>query len=184
GIGMALITNRLRRALVWEEFLDTQSATALVDMSRLWSLSKGLLRLTFPHSWLMLVSLFMTSLMGLTLLYSVGMKPLQNMSLGRVLQGGIVRAPEVNDPKHPTQEENKKIEVWQLGRREWKTSLEGRVIGITCDSLAKAIGGYFAVVGMGIGIVILRAGISIEARRRTSLPRPSPPPLADTATFA
>jgi hypothetical protein len=50
--------------------------------------------------------------------------------------------------------------------RKWKTSRWGRIMGIACDSTTKAIGGFFGVVGMGFGIVILRSGINIERRKK------------------
>ena len=39
------------------------------------------------------------------------------------------------------------------------------VQGLTVDCGIQIIGGYFAVVGMGFGIVILRYGLNVDARR-------------------
>jgi hypothetical protein len=37
--------------------------------------------------------------------------------------------------------------------------------GLTVDCGIQIIGAYFAVVGMGFGIVILRHGLNVEARQ-------------------
>lgn len=49
--------------------------------------------------------------------------------------------------------------------RIWKTSLDGRCMGLFGDCLAKIIGGYFCAVGLGVGLVALRHGIKIDPRK-------------------
>jgi hypothetical protein len=49
--------------------------------------------------------------------------------------------------------------------REWKVSPWGQALGIAGDGATQAIGGFFAIVGMGLGIVIMRYGVRVEPRR-------------------
>ena len=49
--------------------------------------------------------------------------------------------------------------------RKWKRSLEGRALGLFGEVLSKVVGGYLAIVGMGLGIVMLRHGVRVDPQR-------------------
>jgi hypothetical protein len=40
------------------------------------------------------------------------------------------------------------------------------VLGIVCDSLSQAVGGFFGIVGMGLGIIIVRYGFEFQPRKK------------------
>jgi len=47
-----------------------------------------------------------------------------------------------------------------------KASSEFLVLGLIGDCATKAIGAFFAIVGMGLGLVVMRYGVHAEARKR------------------
>ena len=120
----------------------------------------GLFTLTLRYAWVMPAALFLTSLAGLGALASTGgMPPEASPNWQQTLTGGLPRAASPTAGRSADEEAMARL-------RTWKTSRFGRAVGIGFDSTAKALGGYFAVVGMGFGIVILRSGINIEPRQR------------------
>ena len=203
GIGMAMITNRLRSLARWEQFLEERSATTLSGFRQIGDVLRGLTRLALRYSWPLPASLAATSLLGLSALNSTEeMKPLNpNLTWREAMLGGLVhvepprkRMPgqektgeetievsaAIDKANVKTKEQMDEIEIRTLENldkqnaqkeqrrklREWKTSRFGRVIGIACDAMTKAIGGFFGIVGIGFGIVVLRGGINIERRRK------------------
>lgn len=46
-----------------------------------------------------------------------------------------------------------------------KTTVAMRAAGTAADSATQAIGGFFAVVGLGLGLVIMRYGVQVQPRR-------------------
>ncbi len=160
GIGMALITNRLRFHRRWQAFLRLKARTAMSTFRQAITVLGGLFALTSRYIFVMAAVLFLTSLAGLAALAATGgMQPEGSPTWRQTLTGGLPGAAS-NGAEGATDEEV------TARLRAWKTSRFGRVVGITFDSTAKALGGYFAVVGMGFGIVLLRSGINIERRQR------------------
>jgi hypothetical protein len=49
--------------------------------------------------------------------------------------------------------------------REWKMSAWGQGLGIFFDSATQAIGGFCCIVGMVLGLIVVRYGIQIEAQK-------------------
>jgi hypothetical protein len=49
--------------------------------------------------------------------------------------------------------------------RQWKMSAWGQGLGLVCDSATQTLGGFFCIVGMGLGLIVVRCGIQIEARK-------------------
>lgn len=175
GIGMALMTNRLRGCPDWDAYLQVQSASKLSDFDQVFKVIRDLTRLAFTYCWPIPAALLATSAIGIALLASVPMgKPPKNWH--DVMLGGVEQAQKnhsssiVLDGSIAGDQEylkaQKERDEQRLKLREWKTSLAGRILGVAGDSTAKVIGAFFAVVGMGFGIVILRSGINVEARRR------------------
>lgn len=165
GIGMALLTNRLRGAPEWDQFLSERSSQSVGAGTQIGSIVKGLIGLARRYSWPLPLCLFVTSVLGLLILPhdEIRMPKYPGDSV-EILRGGLK---QLDVAQNSSPAERRELELAEHKRlRNWKTSLPGRVIGITCDSACKVVGGFFAVVGMGIGIVILRGGISVEPRRR------------------
>lgn len=161
GIGMAMMTNRLRGCRIWDEFLQTQSASKMSEFGQAFRILKSLTRIAFSRCWPIPASLFITSTIGILLLCTTA-KPMPESphDWPGILWGGMQKVDKkAPDIKSATREQ-------RLALHNWKTSLTGRLFGIAGDSTAKVIGAFFAVVGMGFGIVILRSGISVEARKR------------------
>jgi hypothetical protein len=155
GIGMALVTNRLRGSEEWEGFQDSHASTSLSDFSQLGKLIAGLTRLALPFGWPIPLALFVTSSSAIVLLATAGMT-----STAHPFTGGMPdRIRQQFD--HPLSEREMAEQM-----RQWKMSLPGRVLGVGADAITKAIGAFFAVVGMGVGILTLRSGISVEPQKK------------------
>jgi hypothetical protein len=155
GMGMALITNRLRGSEEWKNFLGAQSKASFADLQQIRKLLGGLLRLALPFGWPLPAALALTSALGLLLLVQADMPPTTD-----TFTGGL---PEVIQGKFGGHLDDHEVAEKM---RQWKRSMAGRVLGIGGDSTAMVISGFFGIVGMGFGIVILRCGISLEPRRR------------------
>lgn len=143
GIGMALMVNGLRASKKWLQFLIKQ--TTLTGVRQTWRLISALTKLAVGFAWPIPLALLVAGVLAFFVLRSAPETGRWSQSSTEALSGG--RAPE------PAQ------------RREWKISPWGEAFGILGDAATQAIGGFFAIVGMGLGIVIIRYGVKVEPRR-------------------
>jgi hypothetical protein len=143
GVAMAMMTNSLRASTVWPEFLNKQ--TAVTSLKQAIQVIRGIVKLTFPYAWPIVVLTPLFAAIGLA-----------------IMQGAAPTA------WHLTANSAREIFLGGMDEtmaREWKMSLEGRALGLFGDVLSKAVGGYFAIVGMGLGIVMLRHGVRVDPQR-------------------
>lgn len=141
GMGMAMMVNSLRASRTWRVFLREQSA--LGGGGATWKLLGSLVKTLWPFAWPIIACLALADVMAFQVLHPV-------RELSRYVPGG-----------------------WHdrlLGGRgvdwaQWKQSGWGQGLSIAFDSLTQAIGGFFCVVGMGMGLVAVRHGVQIEPRR-------------------
>lgn len=143
GIGMALMVNGLRASKKWPQFLVQQ--TPLTGVRQTWRLICGLVKLAIRFAWPIPLALLIAGVMAFFVLRS---------------------APEVSQWPHPwTEGLSGGLARESSQRREWKVSPWGEALGIMGDTATQAIGGFFAIVGMGLGIIIIRYGVKVEPRR-------------------
>jgi hypothetical protein len=143
GMAMAMMTNSLRASTVWPEFLDQQgSVTSLTQAIRV---TRGIVKLSLPYAWPIVVLTPLFAAIGLAIMQGIDLKDwhLTAHSPHGIFWGGM---------------DETKIRIW-------KESLEGRALGLFGDVLSKIVGGYFAIVGMGLGIVMLRHGVRVDPQR-------------------
>lgn len=143
GVGMAMMTNSLRASTVWPEFLERQGAvTSLTQAIRV---TREITKLSLPYAWLIVVSTLLFAVIGLAIMQGIDPKAwhLTGDSAREIFWGGMA----------------------EVKIRMWKESLEGRALGLFGDVLSKVVGGYFAIVGMGLGIVMLRHGVRVDPQR-------------------
>jgi hypothetical protein len=159
GVGMAMMTNSLRASSVWPEFLERQSAvTSLTQAIRV---TRGIVKLSVPYAWPIVVSTLLFASIGLAIMQGIEPKAwhLNGNSVREIFLGGMDETPSgdktLSDAGNKTQEKT----------RQWKLSLEGRALGLFGDVLSKVVGGYLAIVGMGLGIVMLRHGVRVDPQR-------------------
>ena len=143
GIGMALMVNGLRASRKWPQFLAQQ--TPLTGVRHTWRLICALVKLAIRFAWPIPVALFIAGWLAFFVLRSAPEPGQWPHSWTEGLSGGLS-----TEPSH---------------EREWKISPWGEALGIMGDAATQAIGGFFAVVGMGLGIVIIRHGVKVEPRR-------------------
>lgn len=143
GIGMALMVNGLRASKRWPQFLVQQ--TPLTGVRQTWQLVCGLVKLAIRFAWPIPLALLIAGVLAFFVLRS---------------------APEAGPWPHPwTEGLSGGLAAEPFQRREWKVSRWGEAFGIIGDAATQAIGGFFAVVGMGLGIVVIRYGVKVEPRR-------------------
>ena len=159
GVGMAMMTNSLRASTAWPEFLREQ--TAVTSLKQGIQVTRGIVRLSLPYAWPIVVLTPLFATIGLAIMQGSAPKAwhLTSNSVREVFFWGM---------DEPMSLGNDKIQL-DPGKTpariaRWKTSLEGRVLGLFGDVLSKVVGGYFAIVGIGIGIVMLRHGVRVEPR--------------------
>jgi len=146
GIAMAMVTNGLRASTAWPEFLKNQ--TAVTSLKQAMQVTYGIVKLSLPYAWPIVVLTPLFATFGLA-----------------IMQG--------SDPTHWHLTSHSAREIFLGGLDEkalggitrWKTSLEGRALGLFGDVLSKVVGGYFAIVGLGLGIVMLRHGVRVDPQR-------------------
>jgi hypothetical protein len=159
GLAMAMTTNRLRASTVWPEFLDQQGA--VTSLTQAMQVSRGIVKLSLPYAWPLVVLTPLFATIGLAIMQGTDPKAwhLTANSAHEIFMGAM------DGTKRPgeTMSQFNAREVVQ--RIQWKTSLEGRALGLFGDVLSKVVGGYFAIVGMGLGIVMLRHGVRVDPQR-------------------
>jgi hypothetical protein len=166
GLAMAMMTNSLRASTVWPEFLDQQGAvTSLPQAMRV---TGGIVKLSLRYAWPIVVLTPLFAGIGLAIMQGIEPKAwhLTAKSAQEIFLGGMATPPEEVKTTPP---EGAKIpqaeEDADLRMRKWKGSLEGRALGLFGEVLSKVVGGYFAIVGMGLGIVMLRHGVRVDPQR-------------------
>ncbi|HEV7671722.1 MAG TPA: ATP-binding protein [Thermoanaerobaculia bacterium] len=160
GVAMAMMTNSLRASTVWPDFLDRQ--TAVTSPQQAIQVTRGIVKISLPYAWPILVMTLLFGMLGLAVLQGTDSKAwrLTYDSPGEVFLGGLDRG-----GNETRLNRGKAREEEQTRQRAWKASLEGRALGVFGDVLSKVVGGYFAIVGMGLGIVMLRHGVKVDPQR-------------------
>jgi hypothetical protein len=154
GVAMAMMTNSLRASTVWPEFLDRQGAvTSLTQAIRV---TRGIVKLSLPYAWPIVVLTPLFAVIALAIMQGTESKAwhLTANSAHEIFAGGMDEAKSAGDDAG----EAERIRIW-------KGSLEGRALGLFGDVLSKVVGGYLAIVGMGLGIVMLRHGVRVDPQR-------------------
>ncbi|MEM9016047.1 MAG: hypothetical protein AAGC68_03470, partial [Verrucomicrobiota bacterium] len=157
GIGMALMTNGLRASRSWYEFLEKQSA--IRSMRQLGDIVAGCIRVSLPYAFPIPIMIIAFAVIGLIASEREGYEDrFQN-----VYQEGVsVWMGGMDGVLKETHEIN--LTQAAESRVQWKKSTPGRALGLFGDGLAKVFGAYFCLVGMSLGIVAMRYGISLEPR--------------------
>lgn len=143
GIGMACMTNALRTSAKWRDFLKKQEA--LTTAKQTLRLTREISKIAFRFAWPIPVALLVGGLLTFYVLRSAATQPGTGQKWPETLLAGLLEKDDV------------------LLRR-WKTSAPGQALGIAGDCATQAIGGFFCVVGMGLGIIAIRKGVRIEPR--------------------
>lgn len=163
GVAMAMMTNSLRASTVWPKFLGQQGAvTSLRQAIRV---TRGIVKLSLPHAWPIVVLTPLFAVIGLTIMQGTAHKPwhLAANSAQEIFLGGINHSMSPGGDGAPVDVDETQNAKQRI--RDWKTSLEGQALGLFGDVLSKVVGGYFAIVGMGLGIVMLRHGVRVDPQR-------------------
>lgn len=159
GLAMAMMTNRLRASTVWPEFLDKQSA--VTSLTQAIQVTRGIAKLSLPYALPIVVLTPLFAVIGLAIMQGTDPKAwhLTANSAHDIFIGGMdgTMQPHETKPNFEAREVKQRI--------KWKRSLEGRALGLFGDVLSKVVGGYFAIVGMGLGIVMLRHGVRVDPQR-------------------
>ena len=143
GVGMAAMTNALRASQRWNSFLDRESA--LSSVGETFRLLRNVTRLALPFAWPIACSVTVAGLIAFAVLRSAPDSISWSESPGHALTAGLTKSPE-------------KL-------RNWKRSPWGEALGIIGDGATQVVGGFFAIVGLGVGIVTVRHGINVEPRK-------------------
>jgi hypothetical protein len=142
---MAMMTNGLRASTAWPQFLKNQ--TAVISLKQAIQVTRGIIKLSLPYAWPICVLTPLFAAIGLAIMRGTapGDWQLTAHSAKGIFLGGMA---------------DKAIAI-----RVWKTSLEGQALGLFGDVLSKVVGGYFGIVGLGLGIVMLRHGVRVDPQR-------------------
>lgn len=141
GVGMALMTNALLASETWLAYLDKQNAE-LSGIKHVLRLVLGIARVARPYFLFVPPAIFLSAV----LVYQV-MKP------GRVFGNS-----------EPKDEASWTFKVEPLPDRASKATSKGLYYGLIADCATEAFGSFFAVVGMGFGMVIMRCGFRVKPR--------------------
>jgi hypothetical protein len=140
GVGMALMTNGLRASKRWNKLLNEQSA--LTNGHQVLQLIRSLVKLGLRYAWPVPMAVSVGCLLAFAVLRSAP----------------LTTAPQTSALIAQLSDRGRAI-------REWKLSPVGEALGIAGDGITQVIGGTFAIIGMGLAIVIARYGIKVEPQR-------------------
>jgi hypothetical protein len=147
GIGMAAMTNGLWASREWSSFAGRQSVLSGSDVV---PLVKKLTRLMVRFAWTIPLCMLAAGLLAFFVLRTAPAfsthATAHPQSLSDALLGGIAT--------HTSEQ-----------IRDWKNSPWGQGLAIFFDSATQGWGGFFCIVGMGLGLIAIRCGVKIEPRK-------------------
>src|SRR4029079_5722990 len=87
GLGMAMMTNRLRASTVWPEFLDRQSA--VTSLTQAVQVARDIVKLSLSYAWPIVLMTSLFAALGLAIMQGTDPKAwhLNGTSAGEVLLG-------------------------------------------------------------------------------------------------
>lgn len=143
GLGMAMSTNALRANRSLRDLLQGDGGVS--DFGQIMELVREVHRRVRRKMWPTLVLPFVAGMIALPTLRTgnMALQPASSTSAKAVREHG---------PTHAT---------WLAS----KTTPWGRFVGMVVDCGSEAVGGYAAVVGMGVGMVIISRGVQVKPRR-------------------
>jgi energy-coupling factor transporter ATP-binding protein EcfA2 len=143
GAGMAMATNALRARRSLATLMESDGEISTMRQIRTLI---GDVRRAFGWTvWPILVLPLLTGAIALTIV-----KP-----------GGMALRPKGEAPLVQTPDHRPTHADWMAS----KTTLGGRVLGMAGDCASELAGGYAAVVGMGVGMVIMSRGVQVRPRK-------------------
>lgn len=161
GFGFSVIANHLRGGTKWANFIDQQAT--IREHGQFLQIVRGVIRVTLPSAWIVLSSVILFSFIAQAVMFSDNPEaPWKPDDVGNLyLEGKDPPIPEELSGDALTNYLSKE----QERRRRWKQSKGGSMLGLVGDGLALFVGGYFVLVGMGVGIVIVRHGLQIAPQK-------------------
>jgi hypothetical protein len=142
------MSNGLAASRRLSQFVDRQSSlTSIKDAA---ALLKALTRLTLPFSWPIPLCMMVGVLLAIAIVRSDPKPAPSPPGVVGWTQGllGDLRAPNED------------------ARRAWKRSPWGQDLGLAFDGATQGWGGFFCIVGMSLGMVILRYGVEIAPAKK------------------
>lgn len=148
GVGMAWMTNGLRASTRWTDFIKEYKG----KLFRLRQTKETVFRITGiarPH---VLPLLFMLTVAGAAASYVPNVPQTQNKYIINIADG----SPEFV----------KKISRYSSSEPDIRGVKPGVILGVAGDCMSQAIGGFFAIVGMGLGIIIVSYGFEFRPHKK------------------
>jgi hypothetical protein len=151
GVGMALVTNGLRASRRWTDFVEEHKGK-LFRLRDTKNTLVRIMRIAWHHVWPLPL---MIALAG-AVAYGVLKVPehwRENLAYSRnhnAVTSGVAEV-RVNLNKYSRSVRGLEHEV---------------ILGVVCDCLSQAVGGFFGIVGMGLGIIIVRYGFEFQPRKK------------------
>jgi hypothetical protein len=102
GVGMAMITNRLRALPEWENFLEVQAATSLRSLHQVWEVIRKITVMALPYAWPLPAAVGLASLLAIVALHSTGNMRPSELPWNEAFGGGLVFVERPN--RQPGQE--------------------------------------------------------------------------------
>jgi hypothetical protein len=169
GIGLAMMCNGLWASRRLTAFIDHQSSVS--SWRDFTALTKGLIRLGLPFCWpipLVMAAAVLISFQILRHAPVVHPTPGPSPSWHTIFLGGI--DPELENvpasPAETSQQADARLEKARTEKiRQWKVSPAGEALSLGFDAATQGFGGFFCVVGMCLGMVMMRHGVTILPRR-------------------
>jgi hypothetical protein len=140
GLGMAMMANGVQASEAWRRFLGNQTA---LTASTVLPMVAALVKRTWRFAWPIAACLLVADAIAFFILRDApGAVTVELSSWNDRLLGGLTTSP-----------------------REWKMSAWGQGLSIAFDSITQGLGGFFCIIGMALGLLAARRGVSIEPRR-------------------
>jgi hypothetical protein len=150
GIGMAMLANAMRSSMAWRKKMRKR---IVLTGGKIPATVRSLARSTWKLAWPIPVFLLLADALAFLILRNApGAFPGEWTTWRERLLGGL---------ENMGREEAQGL--WSV--RNWKMSAWGQGLALLFDSMTQGLGGFFCIVGMGLGLVGARNGVTIEARK-------------------
>ena len=153
GVGMAMMANGLRASKKWRFFMEQQSLVTGTNAPRL---IKPLAVLMLRFAWPIPVCMLMADLVAFSVVRTAPFvhNPALIPGLPRPMELNTLTDKFLGGLAHDV-----------LKVTAWKITAWGQGLGIFWDSATQAVGGFWCLVGMGFGLIVIRYGVKIDPRK-------------------
>lgn len=169
GVGTAVFGTRMRVSKAWRSFCTNQQP--ITDWKQVVRMQRELAAIARRFMWPIIVSQVVGCVLAVLLMQHYRLppnataRPQPSNWWQRIRVSCNFNHWDGVDLSNKPLEEKERLAKIQANKMQgWKTSLSGEILGTLGDAATQVFGAFYCVVGMGIGLVAINKGVTIEPR--------------------